>query len=162
MANFFNLELDTTPPTLNIGLDSIIVKDSFEDIVISANEFFRIEEFYSIDAQGNRVDYDTDYFGDNLIYTVKFDFPYGFVTFYVKAIDEVRNVSSLYNAVANVARNEIGSVSIENNMNKTDIDSIINDSFSLYVKNNTHSILRFNKTKLENKPNKTSVSMEVD
>lgn len=93
MANFFELDLDTTGPELSVYGPGYVMKSG--DIEVRANEkLSNNAEFYFIDSEGKRHDVIFKYNGDSFMGEVDFSlFPAGISIFYGQVKDEVYNLS---------------------------------------------------------------------
>lgn len=95
MANFFELDLDTTGPELSVYGPGYAMKSGLTDIEVRANEkLSNNAEFYFIDSNGKRHDVIFKYNGDSFMGEVDFSlFPDGISIFYGQVKDEVFNLS---------------------------------------------------------------------
>lgn len=131
MANYFELTLDTTSPTLNIVVPQYTSPNIYTDIKIYSNEtLMDYQDIYIIDNVGNRHDLIFD-FDDNKAFIGKFtfnEFPLGFVTIYVQLKDDVANLSSLYSKTINIVNNQSLTVDFKTKMNEVVLDILERDT----------------------------------
>lgn len=99
MSSYIVLELDTTPPEIDVYCPSYTTTDLSNEITIVSNNDILAEsqEIYVIDSNGERHDYTFQRERDNeFVGIVKFAlFPIGMATIYVRMVDDVGNVSNL-------------------------------------------------------------------
>jgi hypothetical protein len=117
MANYFLLELDTTPPTAEIYTSNYTTKTNKTQISIVANEkLSSLSEVYFIDSNGDR--HDTNFLLDNieLVGEMYFsDYPFGVTEIHVILCDDVGNVSGIFKKSFNIVESisQIKTVQIE-------------------------------------------------
>jgi paraquat-inducible protein B len=98
MAGFFILSLDTTPPEIDIYAPNYTTTTSEFEVVVKADEILSsgFQEFYIVDQQGTRHDYDFTYQNNQFVGKITLSaFDNGLVTFYAQVKDEVNNLSAL-------------------------------------------------------------------
>lgn len=100
MASYIYLELDTTPPEIEIYAPSYTTTDVLNEIVINSVDDKEIvsHEIYVIDSNGNRHDYTFQKSEDGTQYIgiVVFSlFPIGMTTIYAQMTDDVGNISNI-------------------------------------------------------------------
>lgn len=95
MANYFELDLDTTGPEIEVYGPGYAMGSGLTDIEIRANERLSTDqEFYFIDSNGKRHNVIFKYNGDSFIGEVDFStFSDGISIFYAQVKDEVFNYS---------------------------------------------------------------------
>lgn len=115
MAGSFLLELDTTGPEIEITSPNYTTPSAKTDIYIYANEELSPDQdFYFIDAEGNRHDVVFDHLGDHFHGVMYFtDFPTGIVNFYAQVKDTTLNLSPVETASINIAEQQFFSVSVK-------------------------------------------------
>lgn len=97
MANYFLLELDTTPPIIEIYAPSYVTRESNAEVVIQSDGCLSLyQDIYVIDSVGTRRDYTFNY-NETLqqyIGVLNFkDYPLGEITIYAQLQDDVWNMS---------------------------------------------------------------------
>jgi chemotaxis protein CheY-P-specific phosphatase CheC len=104
MANFFKLELDTTPPKVIITAPSYTVPHIDTEIIVSSNEpLDKYQEFFIVDSAGIKHNVIFDYLGDSFRGIVDFgNYALGIATIYARVKDEVHNLSELVTATINI------------------------------------------------------------
>jgi hypothetical protein len=117
MASFFYIDLDLTPPELEISAPKYTTINSFSDIIIYGNEKLdTFQEIYAIDSKGNRKDFIFSYDNNKFIGRISFSqFPIGIATIYAKAKDSVFNESSLYRKDIEIKEDNVLSLEISIN-----------------------------------------------
>lgn len=98
ISSYVLIELDTTPPKIDIYAPRYTTR-SFENLItIESNDILdSFQEIYVIDSLGNRHDYTFLRQERRLFGTVKFNsLPLGTVTLFAKIKDDVGNESVLY------------------------------------------------------------------
>lgn len=97
MGNWFILELDTTPPSIQIISPVYTTREIITSIIIKANEQLSLyQEVYIIDSNGDRFDLILDHNGDTLVGEVYLNMVNpGIATIYCRVKDIVYNMSSL-------------------------------------------------------------------
>lgn len=109
--SWLQVELDLTPPTVQIHAPSILLTKSIEAITIEANEALDTKHsIYIIDSLGTRHDYTftLEANKNTLFNNINFeDFPNGIATIFVVVYDEVLNKSSLYKKSINIGNVEV-------------------------------------------------------
>ena len=98
MSSFLYIELDTTPPEIEIIAPSYTTTDLLNTIKIEADENISdYQEIYVIDSNGDRHDYTFKKEKANLLIgqISFFNFPFGLSTIYVRLKDNVDNTSEL-------------------------------------------------------------------
>jgi hypothetical protein len=131
--SWIEVELDLTPPTVEIFAPSIIISQSFETITIEANENLDIQHsIYIIDSLGTRHDYTFHLETERkLVNTISFEnIPKGLTTLFVIVYDEVLNKSSIYKKninVGNVQIEDIENVKLNLELNEKENELIINE-----------------------------------
>jgi hypothetical protein len=97
MRNSFMLELDTTPPVVQILAPRYTTKDTETEILVVADEDLAVyQDIYIIDNKGVRHDFTFYQEGRELLGLVFLrDLPHGIATIYARLRDEVHNLSSL-------------------------------------------------------------------
>ena len=95
--NSFTLELDTTPPTLEIISPQYTLRNTETEIIIQANEELALyQDIYIIDPDGVRHDFTFSHQGDSFYGLVTLsELPLGISTIYAQVKDEVHNLSPL-------------------------------------------------------------------
>lgn len=96
--NYILLELDTTPPQLEIYAPKYTTKETENHITIESNErLSTYQEIYIIDSNGNKFNLHFDLKENILFGKVKFNhLSLGIATLFVRVKDEVDNLSDLY------------------------------------------------------------------
>lgn len=96
-SSWILLELDTTPPEIEIYSPRYTTREIENEIRIVSNEkLSTYQDIYVIDSQGNRHDYTFQYNEDEFIGHIRFnELPYGICTIYAQLKDEVDNFSPL-------------------------------------------------------------------
>lgn len=105
MKNYFIVELDTTPPQLEIYAPNYTSPDIATEIIIKSNEpLLNYQDIYIIDTRGIRHDLTFWFNGkDELIgRTTLNNMDLGIVTLYCRLKDEVANTSALYSKTINL------------------------------------------------------------
>ena len=104
MSNWFCLELDTTPPAIEIFVPPYISFDKPMPISIVSNELLLdFQEFYIVDAEGYRHDIILNLNDDHFSGTTQLnDFVVGVATIYCRVLDVVGNASNLVSKPFNV------------------------------------------------------------
>lgn len=91
------IELDTTPPKINIYAPKYVTKDMKVEIIVESDKKIIPKEIYIVDSRGIKREYTfsiEDY--NKLIGILSFhDYPFGLSTIYVRVEDEVGNVSNI-------------------------------------------------------------------
>lgn len=98
MTSYVLIELDTTPPDINIYVPSYTTNDLTNEIIIESNESLsNYQEVYVIDSNGDKHDYVFEKVSDKqFLGIVKFaNFPMGTSTIYARMKDEVDNLSEI-------------------------------------------------------------------
>ena len=98
MSSFVYIELDTTPPEVQVYSPSYTTKDLINTIIIESNEpTSDARETYVVDSNGVRHEFTFKKEEANLLIgeISFFGFPMGTVTIYVRLEDEVGNMSEL-------------------------------------------------------------------
>lgn len=92
------IELDTTPPILEIHAPKYSTREIENHITVEANETLSsYQEIYIIDSTGNRYDFQFKHNDNKLIGIVKFNqLSFGTATLHIRVKDEVDNLSQLY------------------------------------------------------------------
>ena len=95
MANYFELNLDTTGPNIEVYSPGYAVKSGLTEMEIKANErLSKDHDFYFIDSDGKKHNVIFKYNGDSFIGEVDFsNFADGISIFYGQVKDEVFNLS---------------------------------------------------------------------
>jgi len=106
MANFFKVELDTTPPSVSITAPSYTIPHIDTEIIITANEpLDKYQEFFIVDSAGTRHDLIFDYRGDSFRGVIDFwDYALGIATVYARVRDEVHNLSEIVMATIDIKK----------------------------------------------------------
>jgi len=106
MANFFKVELDTTPPSVSITAPSYTIPHIDTEIIISSDEpLDNYQEFFIVDSAGNRHDVIFDYRGDSFRGVIDFwDYALGIATVYARVRDEVHNLSEIVMATIDIKK----------------------------------------------------------
>ena len=107
MSSYVYLELDRTPPIIEIYAPSYTTKDLVNEIIIQSNEKSSLSqnEIYAIDSNGDRHEYTFDYMDDinQFVGLIKFsNFPVGIATIYARVRDEVGNMSNRVSKSINI------------------------------------------------------------
>jgi hypothetical protein len=98
LSSYFFLELDTTPPVLEIYAPAYVTRDLDAEVIIQSNEILGTNEVYTIDNTGTKRSYTFSYDEETnqLKGIITFsDYPFGVSTIYVQAKDDVDNQSSV-------------------------------------------------------------------
>lgn len=108
MSSFFAIQLDTTPPQIEIISPSYTTQYSLIEIRIQSNEpLEQSQEIYIIDSIGNRHDLTFLYQTTEYVGYVSFNnYPVGIGTIYARLTDEVGNVSELTSKTINIVKSE--------------------------------------------------------
>jgi hypothetical protein len=95
--SYIVLELDTTPPEIEIYAPRYTTREILNEIKIISNEkLSAFQDIYIIDSKNNRHDYTFEYSENEFIGFVQFnELSYGMATIYVTVKDEVYNRSAL-------------------------------------------------------------------
>lgn len=96
MANYFQLELDTTPPIINAYLESEVAQTTSAHIFIETNEsLLEYQDIYCIDSIGNRFALTFHKFNDTQLYgeIQVGDMALGITSLYIILKDVVGNTS---------------------------------------------------------------------
>lgn len=95
--SYLLLELDTTPPEIEIIAPRYTTHDITNEITITANEpLSSFQEIYTIDSQGNRFNHTFKHNGNEFIGSIRFnELSFGVATIYAQLKDEVGNPSAL-------------------------------------------------------------------
>ncbi len=111
--NYFYLELDTTPPELNIILPDHTPPNSEISIDIQSNEpLSSFQEIYLIDVYGDKIDFILNHENDRLYGDIFLpDIPIGPATLYIKVKDLVDNLAE-YSLPISVIAGGLLSISI--------------------------------------------------
>lgn len=106
MANFFQLELDTSPPVISITAPSYTVPHIDTEIIISSDEpLDNYQEFFIVDSAGTRHDVIFDYLGDSFRGVIDFwDYALGIATIYARVRDEMHNLSQIVMATIDIKK----------------------------------------------------------
>lgn len=102
--SYFTLELDTTPPTVEIIAPHYTTLNVSNNIIVFANEKLDLwQEVYAIDAAGDRHDFIFAHDGNQFVGLIDFSTAaIGITTVYARVRDTVHNVSALVSATINV------------------------------------------------------------
>lgn len=97
MASYFTLELDTTPPLVEIFAPTYTVRGINNDVEVVANEELSLfQEIYIIDSLGVRHDLIFSHNGDRFVGVVNFEgYPVGSASLYATVKDTLLNQSYL-------------------------------------------------------------------
>lgn len=98
MASFITLELDTTPPKLQIYAPNYTTKNTDLNLTIIASEMVdKWQEIYLIDREGKKHDFTFHIDNKEIIGLIPMaNIPLGIATIYARLRDELHNVSDLY------------------------------------------------------------------
>jgi hypothetical protein len=98
LGSYISLELDTTPPQIEIFAPRFTTRDIENHITIESNEILgSFQEIYVVDSGGTRHELNFSNEGDTLIGIVRFSYiPFGTITLFVRVKDELDNISKLY------------------------------------------------------------------
>lgn len=103
MSSYVIIELDRTPPAIEINAPKYSTTVSYNIITIDCSESIGSQEIYVIDSLGVRHDYIFEVEGNKLIGNIRFiNFPIGIVELYAKITDDVGNISNLISTAINV------------------------------------------------------------
>lgn len=146
MSNFI-IELDTTPPKIEIIAPPYTTQYSLTEIRIVSNErLLNQQEIYVIDSDGNRTNFTFAIRENELIGKVVFNgLPTGICTIYARCVDEVENVSDLVSKPINIIKSEFikmktsikgmnNNVSTDSMKNSAAVNSQLNNSLVTVVK----------------------------
>lgn len=155
MSSFFNLTLDTTPPSLNIISPDYSVQTMGDEIqVVSSEKLSSFQEIYFIDSAGKRFNCTFNNNEDNvLIGEVYFNCSVGVGNLYVRVKDEVDNISDLYTksicvlSFDNVFRDI--KITLQKTRARNSVDALI-------VKNKT------SRTIVKNEPRELNIKTNID
>lgn len=97
MANFFNLEFDTTPPVLTVSLPTLVSKEDIFEMVITANEKLdeNFQEILFVNTDGTSYELLCEYDNENNCFVGKVDSSLSTSqVFYIDVIlrDDVHNI----------------------------------------------------------------------
>jgi hypothetical protein len=110
--SWIEVELDLSPPTVDIYAPTVVYAQSLETISIEANEALDTKQsIYIIDSLGVKHDYTFYLENENkrLYNFISFgNYPNGLATLFVTVYDEVLNKSSIYSKTINVGNVDIG------------------------------------------------------
>ncbi|WP_100406686.1 hypothetical protein [Bacillus solitudinis] len=111
----FVLELDTTPPVIEIVAPTYTVSDAETEIIVDSNEILaEYQDIHIVDSSGKRHDviflYQGDYFYGKLIFN---EFSIGIATIYVRVKDEVSNLSDLAKKTIDIKKSARLSLEVE-------------------------------------------------
>jgi hypothetical protein len=114
MSSWFSLELDLTPPSLEIIAPQYTLKDISTSITITSNEpLLNWQDIYIVDSNNIRHDltflYEDDQFSANVTLN---DLSYGIATIYCQLKDTVDNQSSLMSKSINIWNGAMVDVSL--------------------------------------------------
>jgi hypothetical protein len=127
VANFLVLELDTSPPNINILAPNYTTSESAIDIEVVSDETLSdsFQSFYILDAYGKRYDYIFSYDGNKYTGRITLSgFRNGLVTFYAQVKDEVHNLSGIATKVIEVIPSvNYLMLSLEDKVISSEIDS---------------------------------------
>lgn len=149
MRNYVLIELDRTPPQINIYAPRYTTKEIVNTIIIESNEpLSNYQEIYVIDYDGVRHDYTFSKDGENrYIGNIRFaNFNYGIVTLYARLQDNVGNISSVTSFPIEI-KDSISSLKldirdkimkIETSIKGTDT-RVSDKSFNIYTKDDSLS-----------------------
>jgi len=105
MASWFNLELDTTPPHIDINIPNRSIPQNVIEIIITSNEVLSAYQDISIVDAANVTRYYT-FFASNentlMGYVDLQNYEIGMATIYVRLKDEVLNLSDVRSASINI------------------------------------------------------------
>lgn len=107
--NYILLELDTTPPILEIYAPNYTTRSALTPITIQSNELLSsYQEVYIVDSEGERRDLTFAHEGSALVGSLYLNgYSVGIATLYVRLKDEVDNISALYSFSFNIIESEI-------------------------------------------------------
>jgi hypothetical protein len=107
--NYILLELDTTAPELEIFAPSYTTRSALTPVTIQANENLgTYQDVYVLDSKGSRHDLTFAHEGSSLVGELYLNgYPLGISTLYVRLMDEVDNVSSVYSHSFSIMESEI-------------------------------------------------------
>jgi len=100
----FMLTLDTTGPDIEVYMPTYATPDVDNEIIVQGSELLAPQQdFYFVDALGERHDLIFEYKGDHFVGLVRFNqFALGVATFYAQVRDEVFNPSALAAQAINI------------------------------------------------------------
>lgn len=113
--NYFNLELDTTPPFIVITAPISAPKEAVIEIILMSQEPLGIfQEIYTIDAGGHRRNYIFNRVDANLLigYISLRSYPFGFMEINATLKDEVLNQGNATPKIVNVIKKYTHSVEV--------------------------------------------------
>jgi len=140
MSSYFILELDTTPPILEIIMPNYTIRFLETDIILSTNEdAMEFQDIYFIDSSGKK--HSATFFQDNDVFTYKTNFSgfsIGIATLYCRLKDSVGNLSQEYSKTINVLKGNYSKTVVTEKIPKqTNALKISNIELS-HNKNKTH------------------------
>jgi hypothetical protein len=96
MPSYVYIEIDRTPPMIEIYAPSYTTNELLNEITIESNEDISdYQEIYVIDSIGNRHDYTFEIEGNKAVGIIKFsNIPIGISTIYARLKDDVGNISN--------------------------------------------------------------------
>ncbi|MGD6876747.1 hypothetical protein [Bacillus infantis] len=105
--SFITLELDTTPPEIEIYSPTYVTRETDNLItIIGSEELSTYQEIYIVDSQGNRFDYTFTHDNNSFVGKVKLnELSLGTATLYVRVKDTVDNISELKSHMFEIKEN---------------------------------------------------------
>jgi hypothetical protein len=137
MASWLTLELDTTPPNVEIYSPTYLAKDSTNQIEIVADEVLAKSghNIYTVDA--NRIirplnlTYDNNKLYGNIDV---YDYPVGQLYIFAQLLDDVFNTSILYSKTVNVVNNlgkmKLNLSTANTSTNISSLENLVNSSIA--------------------------------
>lgn len=163
MANYFFLELDTTPPNIEIYIPSYTNQNNYEEIRIVSNEILSYKQnFYIIDGYGQRYDLNLEYKDTEFIGKYRFNLiPLGIVSIYAQVEDETGNKSDLIYKTINII--DSPRLILQDNLRTTDIsiDSKIMESLIICKTMDTDVNTKIREIYINNSIRRTDSSLEA-
>lgn len=105
--SFISLELDTTPPEIEIYSPTYVTRETDNVItILGTEELSTYQEIYIVDSQGNRFDYTFTHDNNSFVGKVKLnELSLGYATLYVRVKDTVGNATDLVSHVIEIKEN---------------------------------------------------------
>jgi hypothetical protein len=140
MSSYVILELDTTPPIIEMYAPRYTTSDTVNVITIESNESLaEYQDIYVIDANGDRHDF-TFYRESNTEYVgaVRFNnIPTGIVEIFARMKDDVDNFSNVVSATIEVKNTLQSAVGKASDSESFSIDLKESDSHFINIRDNT-------------------------
>lgn len=159
--NYIILNLDTTPPNLEIHAPNYTTRTSNTIISIESNEeLSTYQEIYILDSEGVNHELTFSMVDNELLGNVYLHgFPTGIATLYVRLKDRVDNVSQLYSHSFYIMESEIltSELLIEYMNHTITTQSMFNDSIIDLMNNESSLTIMSNKKNISSMKNEMAV-----